>query len=121
MENLNANGASTSRAGRMLRTLIMLMGANILAPEELRDKKVAELKVENNESLANILIEMHNLDEDEKLTIVEAIVIFTLKPIQCIHLAEYTRNHLNDIVQYAQAHEEVREEVSPEDLLNMGD
>lgn len=121
MENLNVNGTSTSRASKMLRTLIMLMGANILTPEELRDKKVAELNVENNEPLANILIEMNNLDEKEKLNVVKAIIIFTLKPIQCIHLAEYTRNHLNDIVQYAQAHEEVREEVSPEDLLNMED
>lgn len=121
MENLNANGAENNRAGKMLRTLIMLMGANIIAPKELRDKKVAELKVENNESLANILIEMNNLDENEKLAVIKAIVVSTIKPIQCIHLAEYVRGHLNDIVQYAHEHEEVREKVSPEDLLNMGD
>lgn len=121
MENLNANGAENNRAGKMLRTLILLMGANIVAPKELRDKKMAELNVENNEPLANILIEMNNLDEKEKLTIVKAIVISTLKPIQCVHLAEYVRNHMNDIVQYAHTHEEVREEVKPEDLLNMED
>lgn len=117
----NSNEAAMNRSGKMLRTLIMLMGANIIAPKELRDKKLAELKVENNEPLANILIEMNNLDENEKLTIVKAIVISTLKPIQCVHLAEYVRNHMNDIVQYAHAHEEVRESVNPEDLMNMED
>lgn len=121
MANSNANDVSTSRAAKMLRTLIMLMGANIIAPKELRDKKLAELKVENNEPLANILIEMNNLDENEKLTIVKAIVVSTIKPIQCIHLAEYVRSHMNDIVQYVHAHEEVKEEVNPEDLLNMED
>ena len=116
-----ANSNETKNAGKMLRTLIMLIGANIVAPEELRDMKLAELKVENNEPLANILIEMNNLDENEKLTIVKAIVVFMLKPIQCIHLAEYVRNHTNDIVQYVHAHKEVKEEVKPEDLLNMED
>ena len=117
----DSNETATSKPSKMLRTLIMLMGANIVAPKELMDKKLAELKVENNDSLANILIEMNNLDEDEKLTIVKAVVISTLKPIQCVHLAEYVRNHMNDIVQYAHAHEEVREEVKPDDLLNMED
>lgn len=117
----NSNEPAMNKSAKMLRTLIMLMGANIVAPKELRDMKLAELKVENNEPLANILIEMNNLDENEKLTIVKAIVVSTLKPIQCIHLAEYVRNHMNDIVQYAHAHEEVKEEVKPEDLLNMED
>ena len=116
-----ANSNETKNAGKMLRTLVMLMGANIVAPKELRDKKLAELKVENNDSLANILIEMNNLDENEKLTIAKAVAVSTLKPIQCIYLAEYLRNHMNDIVQYAHAHEEVREEVKPEDFLNMED
>lgn len=114
-----ANSNEIKNAGRMLRTLIMLMGANIVAPKELRDNKLAELKVENNEPLANILIEMNNLDENEKLTIVKAIVVSTLKPIQCIHLIDYARNHMNDIVQYAHEHEEVKEKVTPEDLINM--
>ena len=117
----NSNAVEVNKTTKMLRTLIMLMGANIVAPKELRDIKLAELKVENNEQLANILIEINNLDENEKLTIIKAVVISTLKPIQCIHLAEYVRNHMNDIVQYAHAHEEVREDVSPEDLLNMED
>lgn len=121
MENLNANGAENNRASKMLRTLILLMGANIVAPKELRDKKVEELNVENNEPLANILIEMNNLDEKEKLDVVKAVIISTLKPVQCIDLAMYVRNHMNDIVQYAHAHEEVKEKVSPEDLLNMED
>lgn len=116
-----ANPNETKNAGKMLRTLIMLMGANIVAPKELRDMKLAELKVENNEPLANILIEMNNLDENEKVTVIKAVAISTLKPTQCIHLAEYLRSHLNDIVQYAHEHEEVREKVTPEDLLNMED
>lgn len=115
----NPNEAVISKSGKMLRTLIMLIGANIIAPKELKDKKLAELKVENNELLANILIEMNNLDENEKLTIVKAIVVSTIKPIQCMYLSEYLHNHLNDIVQYAYEHEEVRENISPEDLLNM--
>lgn len=110
-----------NKSAKMLRTLIMLMGANIIAPKELKDKKLAELKVENNEPLANILIEMNNLDENEKLTIAKAVAVSTLKPIQCIQFAEYLRNHMNDIVQYAHEHEEVREKVSPEDLINMVD
>ena len=117
----NSNEATVDKSGKMLRTLIMLMGANIIAPKELKDMKLAELKVENNDSLANILIEMNNLDENEKLTVIKAVAVSTLKPIQCIYLAEYLRNHMNDIVQYAHAHEEVREEVKPEDLLNMED
>ena len=117
----NSNEATANKQVKMLKTLVMLMGANIVAPKELRDKKLAELKVENNEPLANILIEMNNLDENEKLTIIKAVAISTLKPIQCIQFAEYLRNHMNDIVQYAHAHEEVREDVSPEDLLNMED
>lgn len=117
----NSNEAAVKNSGKMLRVLTMLMGANIVAPKELRDKKLAELKVENNEPLANILIEMSNLDEDEKLTIVKAVAVCTLKTVQCIRLAEYVRSHLNDIVQYAHEHEEVREKVSPEDLLNMED
>ena len=121
MENLNANNAENNRAGKMLRTLILLMGANIVAPKELRDKKVAELKVENNEQLANILIEMNNLDEKEKLDVVKAVIVSTLKPSQCIDLAMYVRNHMNDIVQYVHTHEEVKEKVNPEDLLNMED
>lgn len=116
-----ANPNETKNAGKMLRTIIMLMGANIVAPKELRDKKLAELKVENNDSLTNILIEMNNLDENEKLTVIKAVAVSTLKPVQCSHLAEYVRNHMNDIVQYANAHEEVRESVNPEDLLNMED
>ena len=116
-----ANPNETKNAGKMLRTLIMLMGANIIAPKELRDMKLAELKVENNEPLANILIEMNNLDENEKVAVIKAVAVSTLKPVQCIHLAEYLRNHLNDIVQYAHEHEEVREKVTPEDILNMED
>lgn len=117
----NSNKATAGKSGKILRTLIMLMGANIIAPKELRDKKLAELKVENNEPFANILIEMNNLDENEKLTIAKAIAVSTLKSTQCVHLTEYLREHLNDIVQYAHEHEEVREKVSPEDLLNMED
>lgn len=116
-----ANPNETKNAGKMLRTLIMLMGANIIAPKELRDKKLAELKVENNEQLANILIEMNNLDDDTKLNVIKAVAVSTLKPIQCVKFAEYLRSHLNDVVQYAHEHEEVREKVSPEDLLNMED
>ena len=118
---VNSNEVTTSKSGKMLRTIIRLMGADIVAPNELRDKKLAELKVENNDSLANILIEMNNLDENEKLTIAKAIAVSTLKTTQCIHFADYLREHLNDIVQYAHEHEEVREKVSPEDLLNMED
>ena len=117
----NSNEVAAKNSGKMLRTLIMLMGAKIVAPKELKEKKLAELKVENNEPLANILIEMNNLDENEKLTVAKAVAVSTLKPIQCIHLAEYVRNHMNDIVKYAHEHEEVREEVSPEDFLNMED
>lgn len=117
----NPNEAAVSKQSKMLRTLIMLMGANIIAPKELKDKKLAELNVENNEPLANILIEMDNLDDDEKVTVIKAIAVSTLKPIQCMYLSEYLRNHLNDIVQYAHKHEEVREKVNPEDLLNMVD
>jgi hypothetical protein len=117
----NSNEAAVSKSAKMLKTLIMLMGANIVAPKELRDMKLAELKVENNEPLANILIEMNNLDDDTKLNVIKAVAVSTLKPIQCIEFAEYLRNHMNDIVQYAYAHEEVREEVKPEDLLNMED
>lgn len=116
-----SNEVTADKQVKMLRTLVMLMGANIIAPKELIDKKLAELKVENNDSLANILIEMNNLDEDEKLAVIKAVAISTLKSIQCIQFAEYMRNHMNDIVQYAHAHEEVREAVSPEDLLNMED
>lgn len=117
----NSNEATAGKSGKILRTLIMLMGANIIAPKELRDKKLAELKVEDNEPLANILIEMNNLDEDEKLAVIKAVAISTLKSTQCVYFAEYMREHLNDIVQYAYEHEEVREKVSPEDLLNMED
>ena len=117
----NSKEATANMQSKMLRTIIMLLGANIVAPKELRDKKVAELKVENSDTLANILIEMNNLDENEKLAIAKAIVISTLKAVQCINLTEYVRNHLNDIVQYAHTHEEVREKVSPDDLLNMED
>lgn len=117
----NSNGTASNKSGKMLRTLIMLMGANIVAPKELKDKKLAELKVENSESLANILIEMNNLDEKEKLAVVKAIVISTLKLTQCVFLTDYVRSHINDVVQYAHTHEEVREQVSPEDLLNMED
>lgn len=117
----NPNEAAIKNSGKMLRTLIMLMGANIIAPKELKDKKLAELKVENNEQLANILIEMNNLDESDKLTVLKAVAVSTLKPIQLIKLAEYTRDHIYDIVQYAHAHEEVREEVNPDALLNMED
>ena len=117
----DSNKTTTSKPGKMLRTLIMLMGANIIAPKELRDKKLAELKVENNDALANILIEMNNLDENEKLNVIKAIAVSTLKTTQCVHLAEYVRNHMSDIVQYAHEHEEVREKASPEDLLNMED
>lgn len=117
----NSNEATASKSGKMLRTLIMLMGANIIAPKELRDKKLAELKIENNDSLANILIEMNNLDENEKLAVIKAVAISTLKSTQCIYFAEYMREHLSDIVQYAHEHEEVREKVNAEDLLNMED
>lgn len=117
----NSNEPAMNKSAKMLRTLIMLMGANIIAPKELKDKKLEELKVENNEPLANILIEMNNLDENEKLAIAKAVAVSTLKPIQCIQFAEYLRNHMNDIVQYAHEHEEVREKVSPEDLINMVD
>jgi hypothetical protein len=117
----NSNEATTSKPAKVLKTLIRLMGANIVAPKELKDMKLAELKVENNEPLANILIEMNNLDENEKLAVIKAVAISTLKTIQFIPLTEYLRNHMNDIVQYAHEHEEVREEVSPEDLLNMED
>lgn len=117
----NPNEATANKSGKILRTLIKLMGANIVAPKELKDKKLAELKVENNEPFANILIEMNNLDENEKLTIAKAIAVSTLKSTQCAYLAEYLREHLNDIVQYAHEHEEVREEITPEDLLNMED
>ena len=117
----NSNEPAMNKSAKMLRTLIMLMGANIIAPKEIRDKKLAELKVENSEPLANILIEMNNLDENEKLAIAKAVAVSTLKPIQCIQFAEYLRNHMNDIVQYAHEHDEVREKVSPEDLINMVD
>ena len=117
----NSNEATVSKSGKMLRTLIMLMGANIVAPKELRDTKLAELKVENNDSLANILIEMNNLDENEKLAIAKAVAVSTLKSVQCIQFSEYLREHVNDIVQYAHEHKEVREKVSPEDLINMMD
>ena len=121
MANLNGNDTESNRTGKILSTLILLMGANIVAPKELRDKKAAELNVENNEPLANILIEMNNLDEKEKLAVAKAIIVSTLKPVQCINLAMYVRNHINDIVQYVHAHEEVKEKVNPEDLLDMED
>ena len=117
----NPNETIAKNSSKMLRTLVMLMGANIVAPKELKDKKLAELKVENNEPLANILIEMNNLDDNEKLAIIKAVVVCTLKSAQCVHLSEYIRSHLNDIVQYAHEHKEVREKVNPEDLLNMED
>lgn len=117
----NSDEVTKSNPSKMLRTLVKLMGADIIAPKELRDKKLAELKVENNDALANILIEMNNLDDDEKLTIAKAIAVSTLKSVQCIQFSEYLREHLNDIVQYAHEHEEVREKVTPEDLINMMD
>jgi hypothetical protein len=117
----NSNEPAMNKSAKMLRTLIMLMGANIIAPKEPRDKKLAELKVENNEPLANILIEMNNLDDDTKLNVIKAVAVSTLKTAQCVSLSEYIRNHMNDIIQYAHEHKEVREEVSPEDLINMVD
>ena len=93
---------------RMMVQLLVMMGAERVAPTEFTDNILEKLKLKNNNSFADASIALHESYKEERYNLIKGLMITTLTASQISRLGQYIQEYMNDYIEFIRDNEEHR-------------
>ena len=102
-----------------LRMLLMSSGADIIAPQEVQEKKLQALGLVGNEGLEYQAVAkiLNNITPVKRVKVLKAALATTLTPSQIMEVGNDSKESIKDILEYTKDHPEARESINPEEAL----
>ena len=113
MENNQKIGIMSS----MALTLLMSMGADIIAPKPVKEPMLKALGLKNNHFVGIDECLKQVNDRDEKLSIIKGAIISHLTPSQIMTLHEFCHDAVIAVVGFCQKNPEYRQNLGTEEIL----
>ena len=100
-----------------LRMMLIVVGADTVAPQELQDNKLKALGLTDDEGLEYQAIAeiLNNMALGKRVKVLKAVVANTLPPTQIMEVGTSTREDVKSILDYLEEHPEAREKVDAEE------
>lgn len=100
-----------------LRMMLIAVGADTVAPQELQDNKLKALGLTDDEGLEYQAIAeiLNNMALGKRVKVLKAVVANTLPPTQIMEVGTGTREDVKSILDYLEEHPEAREKVDAEE------
>lgn len=102
-----------------LRMLLMTSGADIIAPQEVQEKKLQALGLVGDEGLEYRAVAkiLNNISPVKRVKVLKAALATTLKPSEIMEVGNDSRESIKDILEYTKDHPEARESINPAEAL----
>lgn len=102
-----------------LRMLLMTSGADIIAPQEVQEKKLQALGLVGDEGLEYQAIAkiLNNISPIKRVKVLKAALATTLTPSEIMEVGNDSKENIKDILEYTKDHPEVRESIDPTEVL----
>lgn len=102
-----------------LRMLLMSSGADIIAPQEVQEKKLQALGLVGDEGLEYQAVAkiLNNISPVKRVKVLKAALATTLKPSEIMEVGNDSRESIKDILEYTKDHPEARESINPAEAL----
>ena len=104
--------------GKVALMLLMSMGADIVAPEPVKEPKLKALGLAENSHFDGVDKDLKQVeDRDEKLAIIKGAIISHLTPSQMMTLYKFCHDMVHAIVDYCHENPEYRQELEADEAL----
>ena len=102
-----------------LRMLLMSSGADIIAPQEVQEKKLQALGLVGDEGLEYQAVAkiLNNISPVKRVKVLKAALATTLTPSQLMEVGNDSKDSIRDILEYTKDHPEARESINPAEAL----
>ena len=105
-----------------VRMLLMTSGADIIAPQEVQEKKLQALGLVGDggdggleyQAVAKIL---NNISPVKRVKVLKAALATTLTPSEIMEVGNDSKESIKDILEYTKDHPEAREGINPAGAL----
>ena len=98
--------------------IIKMVGADVLAPMEVRQPKVKALGLNDNDLYKTIRGHIkQESSKNTRLNIVKGLMLETLTPTQLLELHDWVRECATGTLEYVMEHPEEREKTTPQDAI----
>lgn len=102
-----------------LRMLLMTSGADIIAPQEVQEKKLQALGLVGDEGLEYQAVAkiLNNISPVKRVKVLKAALATTLTPSEIMEVGNDSKESIKDILEYTKDHPEAREGINPAEAL----
>lgn len=102
-----------------LRMLLMSSGADIIAPQEVQEKKLQALGLVGDEGLEYQAVAkiLNTISSVKRVKVLKAAIATTLTPSEIIEVRNDSNESIKDILEYTKDHPEARESIKPAKAL----
>ena len=102
-----------------LRMLLMSSGADIIAPQEIQEKKLQALGLVGDEGLEYQAVAkiLNNISPVKRVKVLKAALATTLTPSEIMEVGKDSKESIKDILEYTKDHPEARESINPAEAL----
>lgn len=102
-----------------LRMLLMTSGADIIAPQEVQEKKLQALGLVGDEGLEYQAVAkiLNNISPVKRVKVLKAALATTLTTSEIMEVGNDSKESIKDILEYTKDHPEAREGISPAEVL----
>ena len=103
----------------LLRMLLMTSGADIIAPQEVQEKKLQALGLVGDEGLEYQAIAkiLNNISPIKRVKVLKAALATTLTPSEIMEVGNDSKENIKDILEYTKDHPEARGSINPAETL----
>lgn len=102
----------------VVNMLLMVMGADIVAPKPVKEPKLKALGLTENSHFNGVDEGLKQVeDRDEKLAIIKGAIINHLTPSQMLILGEFCHDTLHAIVDCCQENPDYRQKLTAEEVM----
>lgn len=102
-----------------LRMLLMTSGADIIAPQEVQEKKLQALGLVGDEGLEYQAVAkiLNNISSVKRVKVLKAALATTLTTSEIMEVGNDSKESIKDILEYTKDHPEARESINPAEAL----
>lgn len=103
----------------LLHMLLMSSGADVIAPQEVQEKKLQALGLVGDEGLEYqaVVKILNNITPVKRVKVLKAALATTLTPSQLMEVGNDSHESIKDILEYTKDHPEARESINPAEAL----
>lgn len=98
-----------------LRMMLISSGADIIAPQEVQEKRLQALGLVGDNGLEYQAVTkiLNNIAPIKRVKVLKAALTTTLTPSQMVEVENDLKENIKGILEYAREHPEIREDVDP--------